>query len=39
LCSRLVPGFRINSFWTAILFSIILSICQSIVYKIIGEDK
>jgi putative membrane protein len=39
LCSRLVDGFRINSFWTAILFSIILSICQSIVYKIIGEDK
>jgi putative membrane protein len=39
LCSRLVPGFRINSFWTAIIFSIILSVCQSIVYKIIGEDK
>ncbi|HQE33864.1 hypothetical protein C3L50_06480 [Flavobacterium alvei] len=39
LCSRLVDGFRINSFWTAIIFSIILSICESIVYKIVGEDK
>ncbi len=39
LCSRLVDGFRINSFWTALLFSIILSISQSIVYKIIGDDK
>jgi putative membrane protein len=39
LCSRLVDGFRINSFWTAIIFSVILSVCQSIVYKIIGEDK
>ncbi len=39
LCSRLVDGFRINSFWTAIVFSIILSVCQSIVYKIVGEDK
>lgn len=39
LCSRLVDGFRVNSFWTALIFSIILSVCQSIVYKIIGEDK
>lgn len=39
ICSMLVDGFRINSFWTAIVFSIILSIGQSIVYKIIGEDK
>jgi len=39
LCSRLVDGFRINSFWTALVFSIILSVCQSIVYKIIGDDK
>ncbi len=39
LCSRLVEGFRINSFWTAIVFSIILSVCESIVYKIVGDDK
>ncbi len=39
LCSRLVDGFRINSFWTALIFSIILSVSQSIAYKIIGDDK
>lgn len=39
LCSRLVDGFRVNSFWTALIFSIILSVCQSIVYNIIGDDK
>ncbi|QBN18845.1 phage holin family protein [Flavobacterium nackdongense] len=39
LCSELVGGFKINSFWTAILFSVILSICQSIVFNIIGEDN
>jgi putative membrane protein len=39
LCSTLVDGFRINSFLTAMLFSVILSICQTIVFKLIGEDK
>lgn len=39
ICSRIVEGFRVNSFWTALIFSIILSVCQSIVYKIVGDDK
>lgn len=39
LCSRLVDGFRVNSFWTAMIFSVILSVSQSIAYKILGEDK
>jgi len=39
ICSRIVGGFRVNSFWTALIFSIILSVCQSIVYKIVGDDK
>ncbi|MDD5152264.1 MAG: phage holin family protein, partial [Flavobacterium sp.] len=39
ICSRLVGGFRVNSFLTALIFSIILSVCQSIVYKIVGEEK
>ena len=39
LCSKIVGGFRVDSFWTALIFSIILSICQSIVYSIIGEKK
>jgi len=39
LCTNIVGGFKVDSFLTALLFSIILSISQSIVFKIIGEDK
>ncbi len=39
MCSKLVGGFKVNSFWTALIFSIILSVCQSIAYKIIGDEK
>lgn len=39
LCTNIVGGFKVDSFFTALLFSIILSILQSIVYKIIGDDK
>jgi len=39
LCSKLVDGFKVDSFWTALIFSVILSVCQSIAYKIIGDDK
>lgn len=34
LCDKLVDGFGVSSFWTALLFSIILSISQSLVYKL-----
>ncbi len=39
ICDTIVGGFSVDSFWTAILFSIILSISQSIIYKIIGGNK
>jgi putative membrane protein len=39
LCSNIVGGFSVDSFLTALLFSIILSILQSIVYSILGDDK
>ena len=39
LCDNFVGGFSVDSFWTALFFSIILSILQSIMYKILGEDK
>ena len=39
LCDKLVDGFSVNSFWTALFFSIILSVSQSIMYKFIGETK
>lgn len=34
LCSNLVNGFRVDTFWTALFFSILLSVAQSIIYKI-----
>ncbi len=39
LCDYFIDGFRVNSFWTAMLFSIILSLSQSLVYQITGESK
>lgn len=39
LCDYFIDGFRINSFWTAMLFSIILSLSQSLVFKLTGEAK
>jgi putative membrane protein len=39
LCDNIVGGFSVDSFWTALFFSIILSILQSIMYKILGEVK
>lgn len=39
ICDNIVGGFNVASFWTAILFSIILSISQSIIYKIVGGNK
>jgi len=39
LCDNIVGGFSVDSFWTALLFSLILSILQSIMYKILGDDK
>ena len=39
LCTKIVGGFTVDSFWVAMIFSIILSLSQSIVFSIIGEDK
>lgn len=39
LCDAIVGGFDVDSFWTALLFSIILSLSQSVMYKIFGDDK
>ncbi|MCI9843182.1 phage holin family protein [Flavobacterium pectinovorum] len=38
LCTKIVGGFHVDTFWTALLFSIVLSVLQSIANKIIGED-
>jgi putative membrane protein len=39
LCDHFVEGFHVSSFWTAMLFSIILSLSQSLVYQITGDTK
>lgn len=38
LCEKIVDGFSVSSFWTALLFSVLLSISQSIVYKLTSSD-
>lgn len=38
VCDKFIDGFKVGSFWNAFLFSILLSISQSIVYKL-TEDK
>lgn len=39
LCTNIVDGFRVDTFWTALFFSIILSLLQSIMNGILGEGK
>ncbi len=35
LASRLVDGFHVDGFWWALLFSILLSVVESFLYKIL----
>ena len=37
LASRLVPGFRVDGFWWALAFSLILSLITSLLEKINGN--
>lgn len=37
LCAHFVTGFGVHSFWTALIFSVILSLLQSVVYQLTGE--
>ncbi|MFT5848106.1 phage holin family protein [Psychroserpens sp.] len=39
LADNFIDGFAVNGFWTALLFSVLLSICQSIAYSILNGDK
>ncbi|MEI7509820.1 MAG: phage holin family protein [Flavobacterium sp.] len=39
ICSKLVDGFSINGFFGALFFSIILSLSQSILFKLARESK
>lgn len=39
LCTKIVGGFTVDTFWIAMIFSVVLSLSQSIIYSIIGSDK
>ena len=39
LCTKLVDGFKVDGFFGALLFSIILSLLQSLLFKLTGESK
>lgn len=38
MCTKIVGGFVVDSFWTALLFSLVLSLLQSIAYKLFIKD-
>ena len=39
LADKLIDGFAVSSIWTAILFSLLLSCLQSLLYSVLKEDK
>jgi len=39
LASEIVSGFSVSGFWIALLFSLLLSIFQSILYSFLREKK
>lgn len=39
LCDELVPGFEVEGFWWALLFSLVLSFCQSLVSGLSGKES
>ncbi|TXE15436.1 phage holin family protein [Psychroserpens burtonensis] len=39
LADNFIDGFGVNGFWIALLFSILLSICQSIAYSLLEDKK
>ena len=39
LADKLLDGFQVNGIWNALLFSILLSFLQSILYSFLKEDK
>ena len=38
IASKLISGFHVDGFWWAMLFSILLSITQSFLYKLIEKN-
>jgi putative membrane protein len=39
LAARLVPGFQVDGFWWALLFSLVLSLINAFFDSVAGDDK
>ena len=39
LADKLIDGFSVNGIWTALLFSILLSVFQSVLHSLLKEEK
>ena len=39
LADELISGFAVSTFWWAVLFSVLLSILQSIFYSLLKDDR
>ena len=39
LADKIVDGFTVNGIWTAIIFSVLLSVFQSILYSVFTDNK
>jgi putative membrane protein len=39
ICDHFVSGFKVDGFVTALIFSIILSVSQSLLFRIFKDDK
>ncbi len=39
LASEFLDGFSVSGFWTALLFSLLLSFLQSLLFSILKEDR
>ena len=38
LANYFIPGFGVDGFWIALIFSLLLSVIQSILFSILGSD-
>lgn len=39
LCTKIVGGFAVDTFWTALFFSVVLSVLQSIMFSLTNDSK
>lgn len=39
LAANITPGFRIDSFWTALLGSLLMSLISTALHKLVKDDK